>query len=148
MKRREVGFSLVEVLVAVALLGIIVVSVSLPVTGFFKVNRNSSLSLDATRAAQDAVEQARAVLLGSRTVAGVKVPNYPDPLSELEIVQGALPSTTNLTVTLSCADLNADGSVLGATCAASPAGPPLRRLTVVATSGGAVETRLSLEVRP
>lgn len=148
MRRPDAGFSLIEALVAVALLGIIVVAVSLPVTGFFKVNRNASLSLDATRAAQDLMERARAGVLGTRTVGGVQVPNYPDPATVLSDLRADLSATTALTVTLGCADLNADGSELNASCAASAAGPPMRRLTVEASSHGTVETRLSLEVRP
>lgn len=140
--KRTAGLTIVELLIGVAILGIIIMAVSLPLTTFLGMNRKSSLTLGATSDAQDAMEQARRIVLA----------NFPDPQPLLNT------QTWPANITVACADVNAQGTVTNATCqAAIASGTPavvmtasiaMRRLTVTATVNGVQETRLNLDVRP
>ena len=57
--KRLQGFTIIEVLVALALLAIVITAVVLPLTGFFGITRRSSQQVSATNLAQQAIEQIR-----------------------------------------------------------------------------------------
>lgn len=119
------GFTIIEVLVTIALLSVIVLVVLTPLTGFFGLTRRSGQQVDATQSVQRALEQIRGAWLS--------VGNY-----DQVCVPAALPATDPpLEVAVTSVDLSGDD--LGAAewqGVCNPAAPapadvaPLRRVSV------------------
>ncbi len=140
MKSRTAGLSIIEVLIGVSLLSIMVVSISLPITTFFGMNRKAAVTLNATTDAQNVMEQARQLVLTY----------YADPQPRLT---EQVANWKNLASTVTCTDLDIQGNAVTspATCGAVTASyptPAMRRITVVTIGAGQEEERLNLEVRP
>lgn len=57
--QRETGFTLIEILVAVMLLGLLVITVLAPMTGLFGLSRTTNQQLSSVTQAQDRMEQAK-----------------------------------------------------------------------------------------
>ena len=131
-RQRGAGFTIVEVLVAIALFAIVVLVVVAPLTGLFGLTQKSTQQVGATNSAQQALERIRGQWLAQS--------NYDQGCVD------ALPAG----VTVSIQNEDVQGSAVGAPgnvirsadCGsdASVAGPPLRRVTVVATSGASAST--------
>ncbi|AWN22885.1 hypothetical protein DKM44_06285 [Deinococcus irradiatisoli] len=133
MNRQAIqGLTLVEILVAIALLGILVVLTAQPLLFSLNTSGISDRTLSATRSAQDVLERARAAVVN----------NYNSP----SISAVTKPSGT----TLVCQDLAPDGTV-GTSCTSSTNNgvtPYMRRLTVTTSVTGQPDVVLSLDVRP
>lgn len=150
MKFRTQGFTIIEVLVAMALFAIVVLVVLAPLTGLFGLTQKSNQQATATNIAQQALETIRGQWLNSN--------NY---RYDINCVAGPL-TTSGVTPTVSIQDEDVQGNDLtstrpftvgtATTCPASPgaggavaAGPPMREITVTATVNG-VSSRLVVEV--
>ena len=141
--RAQAGFTIIEVIVTIALLSVIVLVVLTPLTGFFGLTRRSNQQVDATQLTVRAVETIRGewLNLGRYDQACVITP-LPVSTPPLEVI------VTNL---------GPDGQTLGAAawrsdCAAggplSPADTsPLRRVQVTRLDGaGRVLSQLTVLV--
>lgn len=141
-QRSQAGFSLVEVLVAIMLMGIIVLVVVTPLTGFFGLTRRSNQQVDATQLAQRTLETIRGEWLNQA--------RYDQVCSSVPLPQPPGGSTITVEVT----NLDPNGAVLGtaayrADCATVTAGDtsPLRRVEVThRDSQGKVQAKLAVEV--
>jgi len=136
------GFTIVEVLVAMALFAIVVLVILAPLTGLFGLTQRSTQQVGATNTAQQVLEQIRGQWLDQ-----VK---YSKSCADLTVPAG-------VTVTTTVQDKNAQGTAVGSTYSAvigcSTAAvrtiPNIRYLTVTAsaTSGTATgSSSLSVEV--
>jgi prepilin-type N-terminal cleavage/methylation domain-containing protein len=125
------GFTLVETLIALALLGVVLTAVAIPLLNFNKLNITSQQTLTETTSAQRELEAARTFV----------VANYNNPLL---LVTAQLNNVT-------CINLNALGSPMPLANQACPTltNPSMRRLTITKTVAGAsAPVTLSLDVRP
>jgi Tfp pilus assembly protein PilV len=137
MKHASEGLTMVEVLVAIALLATIVILTAQPLISSLNLSGTSSATLTGTRIAQDVLERAR----------GIVVANYNQPLT-------LLASMIKKDSTVLCQDIDVTNAVTGA-CAdlTGPASPPaaspfMRRLTVTTTVKNQPAVILTLDVRP
>ena len=138
--KRLQGFTIIEVLVALALLAIVITAVVLPLTGFFGITRRSSQQVSATNLAQQAIEQIRGEWLNQakydQSCLTIALPSsVPTVTLQDEDAQGtAQGGTGTLTVSATCGN----GTV--------PSGPPLRRVTIVTTVSGKASNSSTLVV--
>lgn len=65
MRSANHGFTIVEVLISIALLGILVTAILLPIMNSYKMTGQSKLNLQATADAQKRLEHARQVVLAN-----------------------------------------------------------------------------------
>lgn len=114
INRYQNGFTLIEVLVAIALLALIMVAVLTPMLGLFGVSRTSNDVLNANTLAQQRLEEARALVSA----------NYSRP-TEFNSKLNSLGVT--------CKNIGLYGNELQADCNDTTGVPPLRRLTVTVT---------------
>ena len=125
----ETGFTIVEILIALLLLGLILVAVAIPLLGFNRINATSQKTLSETTAAQKDLEGARTYVIA----------NYNNP---------AL-LTTILLSGVVCENISALDAVMSPAACTSLASPPMRRLTVTkSVDGASAPVTLSLDVRP
>ncbi|PNY80775.1 prepilin-type N-terminal cleavage/methylation domain-containing protein [Deinococcus koreensis] len=137
------GFTIIEVIVTIALLSVIVLVVLTPLTGFFGLTRRSNQQVDATQATQRALETIRGewLNLGRYDQACITLP---------------LPATTP-PLQVEVTNLDPDGQPLGAapwrvdctagTLLSPPDTSPLRRVQVTRQdSSGRVLSQLSVLV--
>ncbi len=131
-RQRAQGLTLIEILVAIALLGILVVLTAQPLLFSLSTSGTSDRTLSATRTAQDVLERARAAVIN----------NYNSP----SMTAVTKPSGT----TLVCQDLAPDGTAATSCAASTDNGvtPYMRRLTVTTTVTNQPDVVLTLEVRP
>ena len=146
--RRTEGLTIIEILIALTLLGILVASIISPIVSSFQLTQASRLSLDATTEAQRIVEDIRGQWL-SRAI-------YDSNCAAITL-------KSNQTVTLQA--LNADGTVKTASlpftktgCPTAPtpntsncpvASDPMKRVTVTAKNpqdASRVLSRISYDV--
>ncbi|GGR25054.1 prepilin-type N-terminal cleavage/methylation domain-containing protein [Deinococcus ruber] len=137
------GFTLLEVLVALALLGVVIVAILAPLTGLFGMSQRSTRQVAATTQAQQAIELIRGQWLDPGRYAG-------------NCVVGSLPADVKV---LSVQDEDVRGTVQTAPIAfsvgtqvscpsdSSPAAPgsPLRKVSVSAALSGSTSV-LQIEV--
>lgn len=148
--QRQEGFTIMEILVSVAILGVLAAVLTATLTGSLGLNREAQQQLGTTSQAQQLLEQVRGAWNDQdnydRACAAVTIPTgYSVRYQSLDIranVQGtgtaAAPAAIRTTTCASQSVVNAPGS--------SPAAPPrMRRLTV--TSGtGREDVTLTLDV--
>ena len=126
------GFTIIEILVAVFILGIIIIITAQPLLNSLRLSATSERTLNGTREAQDVLERARATVVG----------DYASPQADLNILSKPVTST------ILCQDVTPDLSI-SATCADTSGNTPfLRRLTVTTTIVNQPPVILSLDVRP
>lgn len=113
----EAGFTLIEVLVAIVLLGVIMVAVLTPMAGLFGVNRTSESIMDVNTLAQQRLEEARSVVVTNYNTPD----NFKDTLTKLGVT---------------CKDIGLYGQVMQDSCAPAAVTPPLRRLSITVTRDG------------
>jgi prepilin-type N-terminal cleavage/methylation domain-containing protein len=153
--RQTGGFTIIEVLVALALFAVIVLVVVAPLTGLFGLTRQSVRQTDATGAAQATLEDVRGQWQNWQKY-------------DVGCVYGttaAFPVSGGVSVTVSTQGMTAQGANIGSastltrssSCAGStgprtalpPAtSPSLRRITVTATAGGRTSTLATEVARP
>ncbi len=146
---RAQGFTLVEVLVAIALFAIVVLVVVVPLTGLFGLTKKSTTQVTATNLAQQWLEQVRGQWQNQDTYSRACVTTLPGATSGVTIAirdedaqgknSGAYTPTSAFPFTAASYSLVA----CPATPQATPA--PLRLVTVTATVDGVVST-LNVEV--
>lgn len=107
---RESGFTIVEILISIALLSILVVAIALPILNFQKLNIQSRNSLSATSQAQQNLEKVRQLVINNYS--------YAPPLTATQL--GDV-TCTNISV-LNAAMPESDCSL--------NRNPPMRRLSV------------------
>ncbi|ULH16792.1 type II secretion system GspH family protein [Deinococcus sp. KNUC1210] len=143
---RTQGFTLLEVLVSLALLGIVIVAILAPLTGLFGMSQRSTRQVAATTQAQQAIELIRGQWLDPARYAS-------------NCVVGPLPAGVQV---LSVQDEDVRGSVQMASVAfsvgtesscpsgSSPAvpGPPLRKVSVSAVLSGSTSVLQTEVARP
>ena len=152
--RRDSGFTIIEVLVAIALFAIVILVILAPLTGLFGLSQRSAQQTSATNLAQQAMETIRGQWLNlSRYQYG------------LNCVTGPLTSSAvNPTVVVQDEDAQGNRQTnvaafsvqTAATCPSYPPsgvttfsqGPPLRRVTVTATVNGTTSTLVAEVARP
>lgn len=139
------GFTIIEVLLAIALLTVIVMVVMSGLTGSFRLSGNSTLQSVATNRSQAVIESIRGQW---------------QTVSQYNSACVQLPTVSGITTTISVQDENVDGSSVG-----SPYSPtissncssvaalanirPLRRVTVTSTntSGSNIgQSKLTVEI--
>jgi prepilin-type N-terminal cleavage/methylation domain-containing protein len=129
--RRESGFTIVEVLISILLLGLVVTAVAVPLLGFNKVNIQSQNSLSANTAAQLQLEGARTYVVSNYTNNALLIP-------------------ANLG-SVKCTNISAlDEEMSPAACSLNP-NPPMRRLVISQDVTGTPKPKsviLTLDVRP
>lgn len=139
------GLTLLEVLIAIVLLGILVVLTAQPLLFSLRTSGTSDKTLSATRAAQSILEQARAQVIN----------NYSSP--DFTKVTDTFKDIAGTSVSLVCQNLSLDGTAssgdptVSAGCSPSSNGgasPNMRRLTVTATVQNQPNVVLTLDVRP
>ncbi|WP_161881986.1 type IV pilus modification PilV family protein [Deinococcus alpinitundrae] len=131
-KHANQGFTIIEILVAVFILGIIIIITAQPLLSSLRLSGTSEKTLNGTREAQDVLERARATVVG----------DYASPQADLNVM--SKPATS----TVLCQDVAPDFSI-SATCADTSGNTPfLRRLTVTTTILDQSPVILSLDVRP
>ncbi|WP_424949745.1 type IV pilus modification PilV family protein [Deinococcus sp.] len=140
---RQQGFTIIEVLVAVALFAIVVLVVLVPITGLFGLTKRSTTQVGATNLAQQWLEQVKGQWLSQ-------------PIYNRACISTAPPAS----VTISLQDKNTLGVNVGtpytvvvnpncASVAAQTNPAPLRLVTVTATATNgtsSVPSTLSVEV--
>lgn len=140
------GFTLIEVLVATMILGLIITAVLGPLTGMFGLTRKSMSQTDATSVAQATLEDVRGQWLDwNKYDAGcVTGDAFPTTVSvsvqDLDRQLDPVGSAVSLTRSTLAACPSATGPRTGPPPTTSPA---LRRLTVTATVGGRSSTLIT-----
>jgi prepilin-type N-terminal cleavage/methylation domain-containing protein len=144
---RQHGFTILEILVAMALFAVVVLAVLAPLTGLFGLTQRSTNQVNAVNAGQQIIEQIRGQWLDTARIRYDKA-----------CVDSALPTAGAPTVTIQ--NENLSGGAIGAPfalnvaadCLTTPAAatvsagaPPLRKVTVVTTANGTSAT-LAVEV--
>lgn len=143
---RQAGFTLIEVMVATMILGVIITAVLGPLTGMFGLTRRSMSQTDATSVAQATLEDVRGQWLNwGRYDAGcVTGDAFPATVSvsvqNLDAQLTPVGSSTSLARSTPADCPSSTGPRLAPAPAASPA---LRRLTVTATVGGRASTLIT-----
>ncbi|MGY2892860.1 type IV pilus modification PilV family protein [Deinococcus sp. UYEF24] len=149
---KNAGFTLVEVLIAIALFAIVVLVVLAPLTGLFGLSQKSAQQTTATNLVQQTVEQIRGQWLnanryGNNCVAGPLPSSAGTPaVSPVVTVQDEDAQgndTANAVAFSGTGDSTSCSTVAPATGA--PAGPPLREVTVTGTVNG-VQSKIVVEV--
>lgn len=126
MKRRDAAFTLIEVLIALAILAAVFAAVALPMLTVYRMNATSKRTLDATAQAQQLLEAARTAVLANYANPNLPVATYPG---------------------LTCNNVDVFGGVMPGTCA-SNSSPPARRLAVTVAIAGQNPVSLSVDVNP
>ncbi|PNY81529.1 type IV pilus modification PilV family protein [Deinococcus koreensis] len=140
---RQAGFTLIEVMVATMILGVIITAVLGPLTGMFGLTRKSMAQTDATSVAQATLEDVRGQWLnwGKYDAGCVTGDAFPATVTvsvqNLDTQLGLVGSATPLTRSTLAACLGSTGP---RTDPAPTTSPALRRLTVTATVGGRPST--------
>lgn len=126
---RESGFTIVEILISIALLSILVVAIALPILNFQKLNIQSRNSLSATSKAQQSLERVRQLVINNYS--------YAPPLTAIQ-----LDGVTCINISV----LNAP--MPDADCSLN-LNPPMRRLSVTRQVADQVKpVTLTVDVRP
>ncbi len=120
--KKQYGLSLIEILVSIAIIGIVIVAVAGSMVSNLKISANSNEQSLAMEYVNGALEQYR---IYWKNPIHYRSAATPDSLSELNDM---LPSSFN--VTLSASNLNIDGTPSTATP------PPLRRITITVSNDG------------
>lgn len=149
-RRKNGGFTIIEVLVAIALFAIVILVVLVPLTGLFGLTQKSAQQTSATNLAQQTMETIRGQWLnanryGNNCVLGPlpSTPSAPVVTVQGEDVQGN-PLRDNYGIVIPPVSPTVGNAT---TCPAvapvgttPPAGPPLRLITVKATVNGGTST--------
>ncbi|WP_264776063.1 prepilin-type N-terminal cleavage/methylation domain-containing protein [Deinococcus aetherius] len=130
------GFTIIEILVALLLIGVLVLVVLAPLTGLFGLTRQSMRQTDATALAQGVMEDIRGQWQNwdkydAACVAGGALPSGVTVSVQNMTVQGA---TSGTATTLTRSSATACPGKTGPRLTYAPSGSPLlRRVTVTAT---------------
>lgn len=146
--RAEAGFTIIEVLVAIALFAIVVLVILAPLTGLFGLSQKSAQQTSATGLAQQAIEQIRGQWLdanryGSNCVVGTlsaTVTVQDEDSQGTAVVPNSPPAFAQTTAT-ACPTTPASGIP-------TVSGPALRKITAVATVNGTISTLVVEVARP
>lgn len=111
----EIGFTLIETLVSVALMSLLVIAVLYPMTASFKMTQDSKLNLEATSKAQRDLEKARQIVLT----------NYGDGAQ----IESLLARDQDLR-DIKCENVNLYNQVMPQAQCRQMNNPPLRRLSL------------------
>lgn len=144
-RSRQAGFTILEVLIALALFSVVILVVLAPLTGLFGLTQRSTDQIVAVNSGQQVIEQIRGQWLNSTRY-------------DKGCIDRALSAPGVVSVTLQDENLGgepitspaplataADCRTADASSAVSAAAPPLRKVTVVTRAGNATST-LSVEV--
>ncbi|GGO36424.1 type II secretion system protein [Deinococcus humi] len=157
---REQGFTIIEILVAIALLGILASVLTATMTGSLNLNRQSQRQLDTASRAQQVLESIRGAW--ADTSGGVISSNYERACAPSSSVSLNGLSAKYINLNTRAQPINASGTVISApsgtnvtitaTCAAQPvvqmtggATYPMRRL-IVSSNTGTQDIVLTLDV--
>lgn len=138
------GFTLIEILVAILLIGILIMVVLVPMTSLFGMNRNTNSQLSSNVSAQRVTEQIKGLWRDQ---------DYYDRNCILGVTTTGMTVTVNSLNTMGVSTGTATTAVSTANCNTSALGSswtpvPLKRLTVTSGSGtGAAVLTIDL-VRP
>ena len=144
--RTEAGFTIIEVLVAIALFAIVVLVILAPLTGLFGLTQKSAQQTNATGLAQQSIEQIRGQWLDANRYGN-------------NCVVGALPATATIQDEDAQGNSVANASTFSvqaaSACPTTPAsgvpstsGPALRKVTATATVNGTTSTLVVEVARP
>ncbi|GGL91827.1 pili assembly chaperone [Deinococcus aerolatus] len=156
----EQGFTIIEILVAIALLGILAAVLMATLTGSLNLNRQSQRQLDTATRAQQVLESIRGAW--ADTSAGVISSNYERACAPSSTVALNGLSATYINLNSRAQPINASGAVISApsgtnviitaNCSAQPLVQmtggtpyPMRRL-IVSSNTGAQDIVLTLDV--
>lgn len=145
------GFTIVEVLVAIALFAIVVLVVVVPLTGLFGLTKKSTTQVSATNLAQQWLEQVKGQWQNQSTYTQACVTTLPATTSGVTIaIRDEDAQGNNSGSSVYSAALPFPYAASSYSLVACPATPqttpaPLRLVTVAATVNGVVST-LSVEV--
>lgn len=142
----EAGFTIIEVLVAIALFAIVVLVILAPLTGLFGLTQKSAQQTNATGLAQQSIEQIRGQWLDANRYGN-------------NCVVGALPTTITVQDEDSQGNSVTNASTFSvqsaAACPTTPAsgvpsasGPALRKVTATATANATTSTLVVEVARP
>jgi prepilin-type N-terminal cleavage/methylation domain-containing protein len=143
------GFTIIEVLVAVALFAVVVLVILAPLTGLFGLTQKSNQQVNATNFAQQAVETIRGQWLATNKyrydlncIVGPLVLGGASPTIAVqdEDVQGNPQTNATTFFVGTTANCPTSGTVA--------AGPPLRSVTVTATVNGTIAKLIVEVARP
>ncbi|AZI42337.1 prepilin-type N-terminal cleavage/methylation domain-containing protein [Deinococcus psychrotolerans] len=126
------GFTIIEILVAIVLLGIVIIITAQPLINSLRLSATSENTLSGTQEAQDVLERARALVVADYGTPQADLNNMVKPSTSTILCQDVAP---DLTISATCADTTGDT-------------PFLRRLTVTTTVVSQAPVVLSLDVRP
>lgn len=151
MRGHEDGFTLIEILMALLLLGVLILAVLAPLTGLFGLTRQSVRQTDATALAQAVMEDVRGQWQNwgkydARCVAGETLPSGVTISAQDMTAQGATNGTASA-LTRSSASVCA-GSTGPRLSYAPPTSPLLRRVTVTATVQDRTSSLVAEVARP
>ncbi|TSA85894.1 type II secretion system protein [Deinococcus detaillensis] len=128
-KSHQVGFTLIETLITLALIGVVVTAIAVPLIGFNKVNIDSQRTLSATAEAQRQIEAVRTLVTADY--------DYNPPLTAAQL--GGV----------TCTNLNVLDMPMSPSGCAQLSNPPMRRLSITRNvSGINSPVTLTLDVRP
>ena len=117
MRQNRSGFTLVEIMIALALLGLVIVMILTPMLGLFGFNRNTGDILDANTVVSQRLDEARTLVRS----------NYATPINFKARLDD---------LGITCQNIGIYGAVLNNSCYDTSAStPPLRRLTISTTQG-------------
>jgi prepilin-type N-terminal cleavage/methylation domain-containing protein len=155
--RKLAGFTIVEVLVAIALFAIVVLVILVPITGLFGLTKRSTSQVSATNLAQQWVEQVKGqwqapVAYNAACLTSLPPTNVAISIRDEDVQGNVVANPTPSTQPPAPAD-NPSYSVVACTVAgvAAPARAPiapLRLVTVKATTPDNVVSVLKVEVAP
>ena len=127
---RKEGLTLVEVLVAVAILSLVVVTLSGTLTSGLSLRRISLQTGTANRYAENVIDRYKSDWTRDTAYAAASAPaNIPAP-----------PAGFDGTVGVAIENIEVNGTV------SSAAVPPIRRVTVTVTRDGAVKAKVTTEI--
>lgn len=144
----QAGFTLIEILTAILILGVLMSVLMFTLTGTMRLNRQSGQQIDSASRAQDVLEKIRGAW---NTPDGV---NYARICAPLTLPDGVSATVTNLTSRAQPSGTEQPVRVVppGTTCASYPIDtapdgslPPMRRLSI-RTGDTAQDTILTLDV--
>jgi prepilin-type N-terminal cleavage/methylation domain-containing protein len=147
--RRTEGVTIIELLVALAILGILLSLIVQPITSIFQITTNSNRQLAGTAQAQRIVERFKGI--GNTAFDRNCVPLVSPETGQTDLIPATVTATVqylnpNATPTAASAVNLVASSTCGSLAAATTATTQLKRLTILVVQGSQTSARIVVDV--